>query len=229
MRRLQGTLAAAVTLAILTAAGCGRDTGGPPAELSAISGGNILYTWASPAGGFASSTDLGAIPAASRGWVMIEYLKAPLTAGEAEGVIVADLDGVLPGGKISGRLLDRASYEAGALAAVAAAAPPMVPSPTGAAGVAALPGARGGVVMYSASWCGVCASARKYFASKGVPMVEKDVEKDAGARDELLGKTRAAGMAYKGGVPVLDIGGRLLMGFDARVVENALKAAGLLG
>ena len=222
-------IALAVALAAVPAC---RGSGAASAiELTATSGGNVLYTWATPTGGFASSPDLAAIPDPARGWVMVEDLGAP--PADAEHVVVADVRGVLPGGKLTGRLMERAAFEGGAADAMHAAAPAVVP---GSPAAAAAPGGTGAtltagvgeVVMYSASWCGVCAAARKFFSSKGVPFVEKDVEKDTGARDELLSKARASGMAYKGGVPVLDIGGRLLMGFDPRVVENALKAAGLL-
>jgi glutaredoxin 3 len=235
--RLTATIASAIAAA-MAAAGCrcgAAAAGGDLLEARATSGGNTIYTWATPAGGFASSTDLAAVPEDARTHVMIEDLAAP--PGDGSTVVVADLRGVLEGNAVKARRLDRATFESFARAAVAAATPPTVPATattlssgfgTGAAGVGAGVAPATGVVMYSASWCGVCASARKYFSARGVPFVEKDVEKDAGARDELLAKARAAGMAYKGGVPVLDIGGRLLVGFDQRVVENLLKATGLL-
>jgi glutaredoxin len=232
---MQALTALALAVALAAVPACRGSGGASAVELTATSGGNVLYTWATATGGFASSPDLAAIPDPAKGWVMVEDLAAP--PADAEHVVVADLRGILPGGKLTGRLMERAAFEGGAADAMHAAAPAIVPGSPAAAGAgAAAPGGTGAVltagvgqvVMYSASWCGVCASARKFFAAKGVPFVEKDVEKDTGARDELLSKARASGMAYKGGVPVLDIGGRLLMGFDPRVVENALKAAGLL-
>jgi glutaredoxin len=69
------------------------------------------------------------------------------------------------------------------------------------------------VVIYKASWCGVCRSAAAYLRSRGVDFVEKDVEKDPGAQQEMQRKARAAGKTPRG-VPVIDFDGEILLGFD---------------
>lgn len=79
------------------------------------------------------------------------------------------------------------------------------------------------VIIYKASWCGVCKAAARYLRGKGVPFVEKDIEKEPGAREEMLAKARAQGVNASG-VPVLDIKGKLLAGFDPATVDRMLAA-----
>ena len=69
------------------------------------------------------------------------------------------------------------------------------------------------VIMYSTSWCGVCTRARSFMQQNGVAFVEKDIEKDRDAAAELAKKKRAQGV-NSNGVPVFDIKGKLLPGFD---------------
>jgi glutaredoxin len=69
------------------------------------------------------------------------------------------------------------------------------------------------VILYSAVWCGVCKATAEFLRKEGIPYEEKDVEKDAGAQQELACKALKTGKKING-VPVLDIGGTLLLGFD---------------
>lgn len=73
--------------------------------------------------------------------------------------------------------------------------------------------AEGGIVVYKASWCGVCRSAAAYLRSRHVPFVEKDVEKDRGANEEMMRKAHAKGLRPHG-VPVIDFQGEIMLGFD---------------
>lgn len=74
------------------------------------------------------------------------------------------------------------------------------------------------VILYSTSWCGYCRRARAYFNQKGVAFVEKDVERDAMASREVQNKTGG----YSG-VPVIDIDGTIIQGFDIGAIERALQ------
>lgn len=69
------------------------------------------------------------------------------------------------------------------------------------------------VIIYGASWCGACRSAARFFREEGVAFVEKDIERDAGARAEMERKARAAGIPV-GSIPVIDFRGTILQGFD---------------
>lgn len=84
-----------------------------------------------------------------------------------------------------------------------------------------LAGADGSVVIYSAPWCGFCKQAKAYLRERGVVFLERDVEASAAAQRELDAKLRAA-HAAGGGVPVLDIGGQLVLGFDRARIDEAL-------
>lgn len=68
---------------------------------------------------------------------------------------------------------------------------------------------RRGVVMYSASWCGVCTRARRFFRDQGIPFRERDIEQDESARREF---DRMNGS----GVPIILVGGKRMNGFSER-------------
>jgi len=69
------------------------------------------------------------------------------------------------------------------------------------------------VVMYGASWCGVCKRAEAWFHQQGIPFKEYDVETSAIGRREFrrLGGT---------GVPIILVGERRMNGFDPRSFER---------
>jgi glutaredoxin len=83
------------------------------------------------------------------------------------------------------------------------------------------------IVIYSTSWCGVCKKAMRFMKSKGWLFVNRDVEESKEAAKELQQKAARAQLQL-GGVPVIDVGGRLLSGFDpqalTRLVEAQMKA-----
>jgi glutaredoxin 3 len=64
------------------------------------------------------------------------------------------------------------------------------------------------VVMYTTSWCGWCARARRLFASKGVSFTDIDVEQVEGAREEMRARSG------RNTVPQIFIGGRSIGGYD---------------
>jgi len=75
------------------------------------------------------------------------------------------------------------------------------------------------VIIYSTSWCGFCRTEKQYLDSKKIDYVDKDVEKDTAAQKELLKKLSGNFQ----GVPVTDIGGDLILGFDRPKIDEALK------
>jgi hypothetical protein len=54
--------------------------------------------------------------------------------------------------------------------------------------------------------------------SRHVDFVEKDVEKDPGASDEMLRKAHEKGLSPRG-VPVIDFRGEIMLGFDQGRVQ----------
>jgi len=77
------------------------------------------------------------------------------------------------------------------------------------------------VVLYGTSWCGVCMRARGWLQKHHIRFEDKDVEKDFAARDELAEKAQTAGMSIRG-VPVIDVNGTLMLGFDERQLRELL-------
>lgn len=63
------------------------------------------------------------------------------------------------------------------------------------------------VIIYTASWCGYCKKAKKYFKNKGISYTEMDIE-----------KSRIAKMQFKNlggkGVPMILVGKKKMSGFN---------------
>ena len=72
------------------------------------------------------------------------------------------------------------------------------------------------VVLYATDWCGYCKQTKRFLDSKGIAFKEFDIEKDAEARKvyEALGGR---------GIPVLDVNGTLIRGYEPEAILAALK------
>jgi len=72
------------------------------------------------------------------------------------------------------------------------------------------------VVLYATDWCGYCKQTKRFLDSKGIAFKEFDIEKDAEARKayEALGGR---------GIPLIDVNGTLIRGFDPDEILAALK------
>lgn len=73
------------------------------------------------------------------------------------------------------------------------------------------------VIIYSADWCAFCHAAKDYLGKKGVGYTEKNVEKDPEAGLEAVKKSGQRG------IPVIDIDGTIILGFDRPKIDAALK------
>lgn len=80
------------------------------------------------------------------------------------------------------------------------------------------------VVMFSTQGCGYCRKARKWFDGQKVPYSEYDLERDAKAPARLAQLAQAAGVGQEqlGGVPVIFVDGKPVLGWDARRVKGLL-------
>jgi glutaredoxin 3 len=76
------------------------------------------------------------------------------------------------------------------------------------------------VTVYTTPTCGFCRAAKRYLQEKRVSFREIDVSRDATAADEIARKTG------RRAVPVIDINGRLVVGFDKRRLNAALGIRG---
>ncbi len=75
------------------------------------------------------------------------------------------------------------------------------------------------VTIYSADWCGFCHMAKRYFDQLGIKYEDKNVERDIKFANEAVKKSGQMG------IPVIDIDGTIIVGFDRPRIDAALKAS----
>lgn len=73
------------------------------------------------------------------------------------------------------------------------------------------------VTIYVTSWCPACRMAIDFFKKEGIPHVVKDIEKNPAYLDEMIQK--AGGNR---GVPVIDVNGKILLGFNPYIIKEML-------
>ncbi len=78
------------------------------------------------------------------------------------------------------------------------------------------------VTVYSTSWCGFCVQAKKYFDSIGIKYTDVNVEEDREAAEAMVEKSGQMG------VPVIEIGDNIIVGFDKPKIDLALQAEKLV-
>jgi glutaredoxin len=85
------------------------------------------------------------------------------------------------------------------------------------------------VRLFSATWCGVCKTARRFLKKQGIRFIEKDIEKDSGAAQELQAFAKRKGVPKErlSGVPIFIIGQEMLFGFDGPTILKKLSKAAL--
>jgi glutaredoxin-like YruB-family protein len=72
------------------------------------------------------------------------------------------------------------------------------------------------VIVFSTPTCSYCNAAKSYFRQKGVKYKDVDVSRDAAAARDMV---RRSGQQ---GVPVIDIGGKVIVGFDRPKINQLL-------
>ena len=76
------------------------------------------------------------------------------------------------------------------------------------------------ITIYRTSWCAFCHTEMQWLDHLGIPYVAKDIEEDKAAYDELMEKSQGN---FRG-VPVTDVAGDLVLGFDRPKLQDAIKA-----
>lgn len=199
-----------------------------PAVSDATTG--LLLTWIDEKGEFHVEQRVPDVPAAGRELVRVrDPGRDPLTG---DRVFVVDLRNAGSDGSYAVRVVASNEFEDLAvtrrakhgivLAPRAAGSAPAIAASAGSAvGNAGDVAGRPAVIIYGASWCGPCHQAAAYLKQRGVAFVEHDIEQDSSAAREMQGKLAKAGVRG-GSIPVLDVRGRILVGFDANAVDQAL-------
>lgn len=73
------------------------------------------------------------------------------------------------------------------------------------------------VIIYTSPTCGFCRLAKEYFRENEVEFEEKDVASDQQARQEAVEKSGQMG------VPIIDIDGEIVIGFDQPKLDQLLN------
>lgn len=188
---------------------------------------HLLLTWIDKKGDFHVVQKVHDVPKQGRSAVRV--VETNREDGTGQLVYVANLTKKRPDGTYPVKTMTRAQWdEKGAslrkerLEALAPSASTAPPSSS----AGGPPAAHGGVVaiLYGASWCKPCHDAQRYLEQRGVKVIHKDIESDAVARREMQRKL-AANHLHTGEIPIIDIGGHILVGFSANAIDQALAAA----
>jgi len=206
----------------------------PPLQVSKDS--ELLFTYVESSGNFATTDKADSVPEGARRLVRVmDPAKSVAERRDTSSVYVVDLRELLANGKSQARAMSREAFETGALAQLPPGesstlggphGPPLpedqeeAGSDAGSAG----PGGPPVVTLYGTPWCGACKAARQYLSSKHVPFAYKDIEKDRAAAAELQAKAARLGIPADR-VPILDVRGRLLVGFDKTRLDALLGDA----
>ncbi len=72
------------------------------------------------------------------------------------------------------------------------------------------------IKVYSTNSCPWCVKVKGYLKSNGIEFQELNVQEDTVARKEMFDKSKQMG------VPVVDINGSIIVGFDKPAIDRAL-------
>jgi len=72
------------------------------------------------------------------------------------------------------------------------------------------------VIVFSTPTCSFCTAAKRYFRQQGIKFRDVDVSRDPTAARDMV---RRSGQQ---GVPVIDIGGKIVVGFDRNKINQLL-------
>ncbi|MBI2626571.1 MAG: glutaredoxin family protein [Candidatus Nealsonbacteria bacterium] len=73
------------------------------------------------------------------------------------------------------------------------------------------------IKIYSTPTCPYCVALKNFLKEKNIAFEDVDVAQDAQAREEMVQKTNQMG------VPVVDIDGEIIIGFDKERISKILK------
>lgn len=79
------------------------------------------------------------------------------------------------------------------------------------------------ITIYRTSWCAFCHTEMQWLDKMGIPFVAKDIEEDKEAYDELMAKIDGD---FRG-VPVTDVAGDIILGFDRPKIQDSIKNHGI--
>ncbi len=72
------------------------------------------------------------------------------------------------------------------------------------------------VIIFTTPTCTYCNAAKRYFREKGIRFKDVDVSRDSAAARDMVKRSGQMG------VPVIDINGKVVVGFDRPKIEKYL-------
>lgn len=73
------------------------------------------------------------------------------------------------------------------------------------------------VIIYTTPFCQWCKATKEFLTKKKIKFIEKDVSKNKKLAQEMVKKSGQYG------VPVLDIKGKIIIGYNPEEIEKAIK------
>jgi glutaredoxin len=202
---------------------------------------DLLLTWLDKQGDFHVVQKPADVPSDAR--TQVRVVVTTLEAGTNELVYVADLGAPAADGSYPTRTMsrsewnnlgaDRRKVRLEALAPEVQTASPAHPAEADDSANTGKPTAgsqakadysKVRVIIYGAEWCKPCHDAEKFLRSLGADVTKKDIEESRSAQAEMQQKLAQAGRMGSS-IPVIDVAGKLLIGFSEDALRSALKAA----
>ena len=72
------------------------------------------------------------------------------------------------------------------------------------------------IIVFSTPGCTYCNAAKKYFRAQNIKFRDVDVSRDAAAPRDMVRRS------HQQGVPVIDIGGKIIVDFDQPKIDRML-------
>ena len=185
----------------------------------------LLFTYLDEKGDFHVVERVNDVPDAARD--LVRVMDPTKDDPNPDSVMISDLRHPREDGTFGVTAMSRSEFDKVALerrkknGPTLATAPSAVPSGS-ASGAGSTHAVAGPIIIYGASWCGACHEAAAYLKSRNIPFVEKDIEADSSAQREMNAKIARAGVRG-GSIPIIDVRGKILQGFSAQAIEQALR------
>jgi glutaredoxin len=198
----------------------------------------LLLTWIDPAGGTHVVERPSEVPADAKR--LVRVLMGDSDRGQFDPILVSDLGAgdsasfvakPVPRKLWEDEIAKRREGRAAAGDAEKKRVPRDAAPPSGAPGAGSDPPAplderarNLEVVIYGASWCKPCHDALHHLEKLGIRAQFRDIEKEPAAAVEMRKKLERAGRGG-GSIPVIDVAGRLLVGYAPRALDAAIAQA----
>ena len=176
-------------------------------------GGPYLFSYYSADGKLHDASKLGEVPPESRRQVLVRDLsRSPSALKTDQYLYLADIRKAAPDDGYPTSIVSRYQFEAQGDVGLDAPGD-QDEGPDGGSGSSK-------IIVYGTAWCGACKAAQAHLRERHIPFIEKDIEKEPSAAQELARKAKRAGLKL-GGVPVIDVFGQLMMGYDPGTIDRA--------